>query len=65
MSDEKLLSIAYLDEGLIDSFQVIEMITRLEEKLKIKFSSHDLASEKFRTLKGVSEIIEKKSKGEK
>lgn len=62
MSDEELLNIDYLDKGLIDSFQIVEMITILEETFGIQFESDDLTSEEFRTLKGVSEIIKKKLK---
>jgi acyl carrier protein len=58
MNDEKLLTVDYLDLGLIDSFQIVEFISKIERKFSIRFSAQDLESEKFRTLKGVSEIIE-------
>lgn len=62
MSDRALLPLEYLDKGLIDSFQFVEMITKLEENFGIKFSAAELTSERFRTLKGVAEIIKENIK---
>lgn len=62
LDDAQLLAIDYLDKALIDSLQIIEMITQLEEDFKIKFLPEQLESDKFRTLKGVSEIIEERLK---
>jgi acyl carrier protein len=58
MSDAKLLSLGYLDEGLIDSFQLVEMIATLEQHFNMKFSAAELTSRHFRTLAGVASIIE-------
>lgn len=55
--DEKLLTEEYLDNGLINSLQVVEMIVTIEDVLKIKFSSDDLQSVKFRTVKGLVELV--------
>lgn len=57
LHDQELLSTDYLDNGLIDSFQIVELITNIEDEFKIKLSSENLTSEKFRTLKGVVNII--------
>ena len=57
MTDKELLNTMYLDKGLIDSFQVVRLITRLEDDFGIRFSAEDLSSKRFRTLKGVAEII--------
>lgn len=56
-NDEKLLAIAYLDEGYIDSFQLIEMIATVEKQFGMKFSAADLTSNDFRTFSGVARII--------
>ncbi len=57
--DRALLSAAYLDEGIIDSFALVEMIATLEQQFGIKFSAAELTSHNFRTLAGVITIIEK------
>ena len=57
LTDEQLLSTDYLDNGLVDSLQIVELITRLETEFSIRFSHQDLESERFRALKGVAEII--------
>jgi acyl carrier protein len=56
--DEELFSVDYVDKGLIDSFQIVELITKLESHFGIKFSSEDFTSEEFKTLKGISTLIE-------
>ena len=58
MSDKELLALLYLDEGYIDSFQLVEFIAAIEHHFKIKFSADELTSARFRTFKGVAEIIE-------
>ena len=50
---EEKLACAYLDEGLLDSMQVVEMIVHLERTLDLKFQPQDLQSEEFRTVGGV------------
>ena len=59
MSDNALLNEEYLDIGLIDSLQLIKMVTSLEKEFSIRFSHEELESKNFRTLKGVYSIIEK------
>ena len=58
MEEKELLGMLFIDEGYIDSFQLVEMIAELEEKFGVKFSSAELTSKQFRTFKGVLEIIE-------
>lgn len=58
-SDQALLSAAYLDEGIIDSFALVEMIATLEQQFRIKFSAGELSSKDFRTLAGVTAIVER------
>lgn len=60
MTDEELLRVAYLEQGLIDSFQLIEMISKLESDFFIRFSAEELESEDFRELLGVIKIIKEK-----
>jgi len=54
----EITTVNYLEKGLFDSFQIVEIITSLEEYFKIKFSVDDLTSQKFQTLEGIIEIIQ-------
>lgn len=65
ISDEKLLSIGYLDDGLIDSFQLVEMIAMLEQNFNMKFSAAELTSSQFRTLAGVGAIVDANTQKDK
>ena len=58
IDDDELMETDYLDSDLIDSLQIVEMITRLENDFAIRFTHVELESEKFRTLKGVGDIIQ-------
>ena len=64
-TDAELLKVGYLDEGFIDSFQLVEMIAKLENNFSIKFSAAELISSEFRTLAGLSAIIERNLSGSK
>ncbi len=57
-SDTALLKAHYLDEGLIDSFELVEMLATVEKHFNVRLSAAELTSEKFRTLAGVAGIIE-------
>ncbi|MBU1165641.1 acyl carrier protein [Candidatus Micrarchaeota archaeon] len=59
IEDRELLKKEYLDAGILDSLQVIELITKLEEEFGIQFSHEDLESELFRTCEGIGQLIEK------
>ena len=65
MSDEKLLMVNYLDIGILDSLQIVEMIITFEKDFNIRFTPEVLQSEKFRsTLNGAIEVI-KSLRGDK
>ncbi len=46
------------DAGLVDSFGIIELVTAIESAFKIELRQEDLADPRFRTIRGVAEIIE-------
>jgi len=60
ITDTELVRINYLEKGIFDSFQMVEIITNLEDYFKIKFSVDDLTSPKFQTVDGMTEIIQSK-----
>lgn len=57
IEDKKLLTAEYMDSGLINSLQVVEMIVTMEDVFKIKFSPDDLRSAQFRTVKGLVGLV--------
>ena len=58
----KDLNINYLEEEIIDSFEMIKFINKLETKFKIKFNQKDFENRKFANIIGLLNIIEKKLK---
>jgi len=51
------LKLNFIAEEIADSFGVIELIIWLEERYKVKFSTEQLQSERFRTIEGLSHIV--------
>jgi acyl carrier protein len=57
--DAQLRQFAYLDQGILDSFGIVEMVTELESQLEVRFSPGDLQSSEFRTVGGLIDLIER------
>ncbi|HYE86936.1 MAG TPA: acyl carrier protein [Vicinamibacterales bacterium] len=53
------LSCAYLDQKVIDSMGIIEMVAHLEDTLGVRFDAEDLQSNEFQTVGGLIAIIER------
>ena len=49
-----------LELGLIDSFGVIEIITYLEKKYKIRINDNEITKEKFDSLNKMSKLVSEK-----
>lgn len=58
-SKAEYLNCKYLEVGLVDSMQLVEMIVLFEDEFKIKFTTEDLQSNEFRTISGLINIINK------
>lgn len=52
--------VRYLEQGWLDSFDLIDFIVYLEKEFEIEFTPEDLQSEVFRTIGGVVDTILKK-----
>lgn len=50
---------SYFEEGLIDSFVFIRLISDIEEKYHIEFSNEQFEDRNFSTISGLAEIIER------
>lgn len=53
----------FLNENIIDSFDLIEFVIFLEKKFNIKFKPEDLSNQSFPIIKKLAKIIEKKIHG--
>ena len=47
----------YIDSGLIDSFDIINLVIFIESTYSIKFSSDDFQDSRFFTINGLSALI--------
>lgn len=54
---ESKLACAYLDQGVLDSMQMVELIVRLEARWGVKFRPDDLQSDSFRKVGGVIDTV--------
>lgn len=62
MSQEELernLEINYFEQGLIDSFSFLELVSACEEKFGITFSDEDFENDEIFTISGLIHILEK------
>lgn len=48
-----------LDEGIIDSFTIMEIIVEIEEKIGITINPDDITEENFKTIKAIVKLVEK------
>lgn len=55
---EEKLRCAYLDEQIVDSMGIIEMVSHFEETFGIRFEADHLQSLDFQTVGGVVSLIE-------
>lgn len=58
-SADERLAIAYLDEGLVDSIAIVELVAELEGEYGIRFAPADLQSVEFRTIGGLVRTVER------
>lgn len=56
-----VLACEYLDQGLIDSFGLIEMIMHFESTFDMRMDGDEMQQEEFRTIGGLINIIVAKS----
>lgn len=55
-SEEERLSCLYLDQGIVDSMGIIDLVTTIESQLGVRFSPADMQSVEFRTAAGLIAI---------
>ena len=57
---EKGLEKNYFEQGLIDSFAFLELISQCEETFGMEFTDEDFSNEDIFTIKGLIDILEQK-----
>ncbi len=53
-------NIRYLDQGLLDSFDLIDFITYLEQEFNVELTPEDLQTDDFRSIGGIVDVILKR-----
>jgi acyl carrier protein len=53
-----------IHDGVIDSLDVINIISKLEEEFDIKFSYEDISAENFKSLQSIWLLVKKLTGGE-
>ena len=48
----------YFEQGLVDSFGLLELIFSIEKEFKIKLTEHQFQDTRFSTIRGLAEIIQ-------
>ncbi len=47
----------FLDEGLLDSFEIVELVGKLEEEFNIEISGKDIVPENFINLETIQTLV--------
>lgn len=55
--EEQALGVAFLDEGLLDSLAVVELITTLEDRWGFRLDADEMTSPEFRTVGGFIAVM--------
>lgn len=50
----------FVDEGYVDSMGMVQFIVLLEDEFGISFTDDELSDSAFRTVNGLSDIVERK-----
>lgn len=59
-SDDSFLSSEnFIEDGLIDSFDLVMLITEIEKKFEITISGEDMTPENFSNIKNICNLIER------
>ncbi len=49
----------FIEEGLLDSFDVISLVTELEDKFGVLIDALDIVPENFNSVQAISDIVKK------
>lgn len=49
----------FIEDGLLDSFDIVTLVSELEEKFDIMIDALDIVPEKFGSVEAIAELIKK------
>ena len=49
----------FIEDGLLDSFDIVTLVSELEEKFDIMIDALDIVPEKFESVEAIAELIKK------
>lgn len=49
----------FIDDGFLDSFDIVTLISEIEEKYEISIDGLDIIPENFETINAIADLIEK------
>lgn len=49
----------FIDDGLLDSFDIVSLVTELEEQYDVSIDGEDIMPENFSSVEAIIELIEK------
>ena len=49
----------FIEDGLLDSFEIVELVSALEDAFEIEISGRDIIPENFVSVEAIEELIEK------
>lgn len=49
----------FIEDGLIDSFEIVDLVSKLEDKFPIEISGTDIVPENFVNLEAVEKLVKK------
>lgn len=52
----------FIEDGLLDSFDIVTLITELEEAFSISVDGEDIVPENFATVDAIAELVNKSEK---
>ena len=52
----------FIEDGMLDSFDVVSLVSELEEKFSIMIDGENIVPENFSSIKAIESLIEKSDK---
>lgn len=52
-------NVNFIEAGMLDSFDVVSLVTALDEEFKISIDGTDILPENFETLEAINELLKK------
>lgn len=54
----------FVEDGLLDSFEIVDLVSELEDEFSIEISGRDIIPENFISLETIAELVRKYTEGE-